>query len=313
MCLNPTRTATIVASLAAAVVALGALPGVAAAWPFGGAKPAAQTTSATPAGQTPPAKGAAPTKASPAERALADRQDPLTRMAFWSREFKNDPTDAEAGGRLANALRALGRYPEAVDTARKVLAIHPKDMPALFELARAQISAGQGFYAIEPMKTAAAQDPKDWRPWSLLGVAYDQNKQPDLATAAYEHALKLSPDNSQALTNYALFRATHGEPQAAEAMLRKAAAQPAAGAATRQNLALVLGLQGKFGEAESLLRQDLPPGAADADLAYLHSVANGTVAAPTTPAPTLPVAPAKARSWDAVKASEAAAQPAPSR
>lgn len=308
MCLNPIRAATAVTSLAAAIVVLSAAPGVAAAWPFGAAKPAGQTTAGASPTQTPPAKGTAPTKASPAERALADRQDPLTRMAFWTREFKNDPTDAEAGGHLANALRALGRYPEAADSAQKVLAVHPKDAPALFELARAQISAGQGFYAIEPMKTAAAQDPRDWRPWSLLGVAYDQNKQPDLAAAAYEHALKLSPDNSQALTNYALFRATHGEPQAAEVMLRKAVAQPAAGAAARQNLALVLGLQGKFGEAESLLRQDLPPGAADADLAYLHAVANGTV-----PVPTAPAASAKARSWDAVKASEAAAQPAPSR
>jgi len=294
-----------------ATLALGASGAASAsAWPFGGAaqtapasapsKPAATNPASTNPAQTPTGTS----KASPAERALAEKQDPLTRVAFWTREFKNDPTDAEAGTCLANALRALGRYEEAVGAARKVIAIRPTYAPALFEVARAQISAGQGFYAIEPMKTAAALDPKDWKPWSLLGVAYEQNKQPDLATAAYQRALVLSPDNPKVLTNYALFRATHGEPQAAEAMLRKAVSQPGSGAPERQNLALVLGLEGKFGEAEALIRQDLPPQAADADLAYLHSL---------SPAGGASLAPA-ARSWSGVQAAEAASAPkAPSR
>ncbi len=303
MCPNPIRAATVLMVLVAMAAAAPAF-----AWPFGDAKPAAAAA---------PVKAPAePTKASPVERALAEKQEPLTRVAFWTREFKNDPTDAEAGTCLANALRALGRYEEAVDAARKVIAVHPKHAPALFEVARAQISAGQGFYAIEPMKTAAALDPKDWKPWSLLGVAYEQNKQPELAAAAYQQALRMSPDNPKVLTNYALFRATHGEPQAAEAMLRKAVDQPGAGAPERQNLALVLGLEGKFGEAESLLRQDLPPPAADADLAYLHSLSpvGGGFQAPAAQVPAVLAPNANAqgpavRSWSGVQASEAAADP----
>ncbi len=300
MCPNPIRAATVLMVLAAVATVAGASP--AGAWPFGSAKPAPAATPPAAAPAKAPA-AAAPTKASPAERALAEKQDPITRVAFWSREFRADPTDAEAGTCLASALRALGRYPEAVDTAQKVVAVHPQHAPALFEVARAQISAGQGFYAIEPMKTAAILDPKDWKPWSLLGVAYEQNKQPELAAAAYQRALILSPDNPKVLTNYALFRATHGEPQAAETMLRKAVSQPGSGAPERQNLALVLGLEGKFGEAESLLRQDLPPQGADADLAYLHSLspAGGAALAPS------------ARSWGGVQSSEAAAGKSPSR
>jgi hypothetical protein len=45
----------------------------------------------------------------------------------------------------------------------------------------------------------------------------------------------------------------------AEATLRQAAANPRADSRVRQNLALVLGLQGKFGEAESVARQDMAP------------------------------------------------------
>lgn len=43
----------------------------------------------------------------------------------------------------------------------------------------------------------------------------------------------------------------------------------------RQNLSLVLGLQGKFPEAEKLMRQDLPPEVAENNLAYLRAVAAG--------------------------------------
>ena len=43
----------------------------------------------------------------------------------------------------------------------------------------------------------------------------------------------------------------------------------------RQNLALILGLEGKLAEAEQLERQDLPPELADANIAYLKAASSG--------------------------------------
>lgn len=282
MCRKPILIATVLASIL--------LAGAASAWPFSGAKkdaPVAAPTAkpAEPAPQT--AK-----KASPDERAKAAGLDPMTRVAFWSRENSIDPTDAEAGTGLASALRALGRYDEAADAASRVLALHPTHGPALLEFARARITDNKGFYAIKPLQDLTALDPRDPRPWSLLGVAYEQNEQPDLARAAYEQALRLAPENPAALTNYALFKATHGDPQAAEAMLRRAVVQPGAGAAERQNLALVLGLEGKIAEAERLIRQDLPPEVANTNLAYLRTLS-------ARPASAGPV-----RSWSSVQAAQ---------
>ena len=77
--------------------------------------------------------------------------------------------------------------------------------------------------------------------------------------------------------------------------MRRAAAQPSASLQVRQDLTLVLGLQGKLGEAEHRLREDLPPDQADADLAYLKAVS-------TAPAPVSPAA-ATDRSWASVKGS----------
>ena len=233
-----------------------------------------------------PAARPAPTKATPEQRAEAERLDPLGRAAFWAREFNVDPRDFEAGVKLAKALRALGRYDEAASAAEQVLVMQPTNVEALLEAGRAYVGAGRGFYAIDPAQRAAAQAPRDWRPVALLAVALEQADRNDEALAAHEKALQLAPDNPAALTNLGLYYASHGQPQKAEPLLRRAAASPSAGAQERQNLALVLGLEGKLDEAERLERQDLPPEVVESNLAYLR-------ATPATP-----------RSWDALRSAQ---------
>ena len=113
--------------------------------------------------------------------------------------------------------------------------------------------------------------PKDWRAACLLGVAYEQADRDEEALAAHLQAQKLAPENPGVLTNLALFYAAHNDPGRAEALLRQAAARPDATVAVRQNLALILGLQGRLDEAEKLARQDLPPEAVANNLAYLRA------------------------------------------
>jgi len=54
--------------------------------------------------------------------------------------------------------------------------------------------------------------------------------------------------------------------------LRRAMERPGADARVRQNLALVVGLQGRFAEAETIARADLPPEQAAANVAYLQQM-----------------------------------------
>ncbi len=111
-------------------------------------------------------------------------------------------------------------------------------------------------------------------------MALEQSERPQEALAAHQRALSLAPDNAATLTNLGMYYATHGDPAQAEPLLRKAAAAPGAGPQERQNLALVLGLEGRYDEAERLARQDLPPAAVDNNLAYLHATATLRVRIP---------------------------------
>lgn len=248
--------------------AFGAIAMGAQAFPFG--KPKAEKAAEKPATQqTAPAP--ASLLAPKEQRDQALRAEPLTQAAFFAAEFEKDPTDYEAALYLSNALRTLGRFKEAADAAHRALLLQPDNYDLLLAAGRAHIAGEDAFYAIEPLKRAVELKPNAWQPHSLLGVAYDQVKRPNDATSEWELALKLSPNNPQVLTNIAMSKAASGDLAGAESLLRIAVAQKGADVQVRQNLALVLGLQGKFDEAETLLRQDLPPELADANLAWLKA------------------------------------------
>lgn len=230
--------------------------------------------------------------ASPEERAAYSRLDPLARSVFWSREMEVNPADPEAGVRLAEALRQLGQFEQAVTIGQQVLVTQPRNVEAMLEIGRAQIARGQAFYGIAPLEQARDLAPNDWRPLSLLGVAYQQVSRGGDAREAWNRALTVSPDNPEVLTNAAMALVTDGNAQGAETLLRRAVAQPAATQKMRLNLAMVLGLQGKAGEAEQIIRRELPPASAEQNLQWLRS--QPAVSAETTTQ-------ASARTWSSLQ------------
>lgn len=251
-------------------------------WPFSKAKkdPTAQTqTSQAQPTQAPNTAANSPTAytgedwrdPTPSERAAAMRSDPLIKATFFSRLFEHNPHDEASGVILSDALRALGRNSEAADIAHRVLLFKPDNLDAMMAASRAHIADNNAFYSIDLLKIVAEKRPQDWRVWSLLGVAYEQVKRFDDAHTAWSQALILSPNNPSVLTNQAMALSANGRFAEAEPLLRKAVSQGEATAQMRQNLALVLGLQGKMSEAETLMRQDLPPEVVEQNLNWFTS------------------------------------------
>ena len=212
-----------------------------------------------------------PAPATAEARAAADRADALTRSVFWTQEAEISPNDPIAGVKASQALRELGRYDQSADMAQRVLMVQPDNYDAMLEVGRGHIARGQAFYGIQALEKARDARPGDWRPWSLLGTAYEQVRRADDARTAWAQALTISPENPDVLTNMAVSAMAKGDNAAAEPLLRRAAAQPGASLKVRLNLAMVLGLTGKMGEAEQILRRDLPPEQADSNLAWLNA------------------------------------------
>ncbi len=92
------------------------------------------------------------------------------------------------------------------------------------------------------------------------------------ARGLYRKALDLKPNEPSVLSNLGMSYVLEGDLKSAETYLRSAASQPGADSRVRQNLALAVGLQGRFDEAEQIASQELSPEQAQANVSYLRSM-----------------------------------------
>src|SRR4051794_11050226 len=111
--------------------------------------------------------------------------------------------------------------------------------------------------------------------WSILsaqGSVADQLGDHDQAQNYYKAAIRMRPDEPSVMSNLGLSYALSKQLPQAEDTLREAASNPKADMRVRQNLALVLALEGKFGEAEEWSRRDLAPIDAAANVASIRKM-----------------------------------------
>ena len=80
----------------------------------------------------------------------------------------------------------------------------------------------------------------------------------------------MAPDEPSVLSNLGLSYVLSKDLPKAEETLRRANSHADADPRVRQNLALVVGLQGRLAEAESIVKAGRPPDEAAANIAYLR-------------------------------------------
>jgi Flp pilus assembly protein TadD len=193
-------------------------------------------------------------------------------MDSAGQRYKADPRDAEAAIRYAQALRAIGQRAQAAAVLEQAAIHNPHDQALLGAYGRALADNGNYQEALDVLNRAHSPDQPDWRVLSVQGAVLDQMGRHQDAQRYYASALRLKPNEPSVLSNLGLSYALAKDLPQAEATLRRAAAQRGAEPKVRQNLALVIGLQGRFQEAESIARGDLSPSEAAANVAYLQQM-----------------------------------------
>lgn len=207
--------------------------------------------------------------APPAPRSEAEWRRSLD---VWGDRYKRNPNDAEAAMNYARALRATDQRAQAVAVLEQASIRNPNNMQLSGAYGRALADAGQYAQALNAFSRAHTPDNPDWRILSAQGAVLDQMGRHDDAQKHYTSALKIMPDEPSILSNLALSYVLMKDLKRAEETLRRAVNQPSAGPKVRQNLALVVGLQGRFGEAEKIAAADLPPNEAEANVGYLRQM-----------------------------------------
>ncbi len=200
--------------------------------------------------------------------------DPRRATEAYGERYRANPKDAGIALAYGQALRATGQRSQAAAVLEQATIANPGDKALLAAYGRALADNGNFQEAFDILTRAHSPDNPDWRILSVQGTVLDQLGRHDEARAYYASALKIAPGEPSVLSNLGLSYMLSKDLPKAEETLRQAYSNTRADARVRQNLGLVVGLQGRFAEAESIVKADLPPDEAAANVAYLKQMLN---------------------------------------
>ncbi|HFB2048664.1 MAG: tetratricopeptide repeat protein [Hyphomicrobiaceae bacterium] len=171
--------------------------------------------------------------------------EPEQAIEYYGSLYSTNPKSKKNALLYAAALREGGQKARAVSVLRTASAYHAKDLEFLSAYGRTTLDNDETNAAIKIL--AKADDPKhpDWRTVSARGTAYAKLGRYQDASQQFERALKLAPQNPSVMNNLAMAKAANGDLKLAEALLRKASQMPIIDPKVKQNLGLVLRLQGR--------------------------------------------------------------------
>jgi Flp pilus assembly protein TadD len=195
------------------------------------------------AAATPPEAEAAP---------AATEGEARREVETWGERYRANSSDPQIAVHYAQALRVNGQRAQAVAVLEQASLHNSKNMEVLGAYGRALADVGNYQQALDVLARAHAPDRPDWRILSAQGAVLDQMGRHQDAQRYYETALKIVPDEPSVLSNLGLSYALSKQLPRAEATLKRAAAGQRVDPRVRQNLALVVGLQGRFAEAANV-------------------------------------------------------------
>lgn len=203
------------------------------------------------------------------------RQSPAeaqSTVAGLAARYKADPRNKTTIIHYGAALRAAGQPEQAVAVIEQGMKEHKTDKDIRIEYAKALTAAGRFDQAVSVVDSTLNPAVPDWNALSVKGAALDQVGRNEEARALYRQALLAAPGEAAIEANLGLSFAMTSELPQAEQHLRRAVGMRGATGKIRQNLALVVGLQGRFDEARQLFAAELAPEQVDSNMTYIRAL-----------------------------------------
>lgn len=165
----------------------------------------------------------------------------------WGKRWEANKGDPETTLQYVARLRSINSDTRAMSVLEEASKANPNSTVLKGEYGKQLAKSGKYQQASVVLQRAASAPDAAWQVNSTQGMVFDRLGRHNDAQSAYNVALQKSPNQVAILNNLGLSQAQSGDLTAAEATLRRAYAMPAgkANPRVRQNLALVVGLQGR--------------------------------------------------------------------
>ncbi|MGH1419962.1 MAG: tetratricopeptide repeat protein [Hyphomicrobiaceae bacterium] len=235
-------------------------------------------------GKSTPALLASASKTNPAQ---PDNRSELHKATeYWGEAFAKAPNDPKTALAYAKNLKAMGRKQEALKVLQHSLSTNSDKPEIASEYGRLALEAGNLAAAEQALKYADVPGKADWKTVSARGALLARRGKFRQAIPEFERALALSNENPSVLNNLGMAYVLSGEPAKAEGFLRRALAGDANNAKVQKNLALALGLQGRYEESKRIGAMAQNAATANSDTEALRKLVRLPQKAVPAPAPT---------------------------
>lgn len=186
--------------------------------------------------------------------------------------YKSNPRDKATIIYYSAALRSAGQPDQAVSVVENGVALYKNDPDIQVAYAKALSASGRFDQALNVVDDAINPAQPNWNALLVKGAILDQSGRNEEARALYTQALLSAPNEASLEANMGLSFAMSNDLAQAEKHLRKAVTMQHATSKIRQNLALVIGLQGRFDESRKLFAAELPPDQVEANMSYVRAL-----------------------------------------
>ena len=217
----------------------------------------------------------APSLAEATTPAVADGRTELQKATeYWAKAYAKNPRDATTAVNYAKNLKAMGEKQQALAVLQQASVYHGTNRTLNAEYGRLALEFDQVSLAQKLLEQADDPANPDWRVISARGTVLAKQGVYKDAIAYYQRALTVAPNEASILNNLAMAHVALGEPDKAEPLLKRAAAAAGHDGRVNQNLALALGLQGKYDEAKVAAARDMSADRAAANVDSVRSLVN---------------------------------------
>jgi Flp pilus assembly protein TadD len=193
-------------------------------------------------------------------------------LAELTARYKANPRDKGIAIHYAAALRAAGLSQQAASVLEISIGHHPRDTDISVAYAKALTADGRFEQSLQVLDNVIRPEAPDWNALLVKGATLDQLGRNQEARAIYTQAQVYAPGEASIAANMGLSYAMTNELPAAEQHLRRAVQMRGATSQIRQNLALIVGLQGRFAECRALYAAELPPEQVESNMAYVRAL-----------------------------------------
>jgi Flp pilus assembly protein TadD len=193
-------------------------------------------------------------------------------LAELTARYKANPKDKGTAIHYAAALRAVGQAQQAVAVLEISVSYNPQDTDIAVAYAKALTADGRFEQSLQVLDNVIRPEAPDWNALLVKGATLDQLGRNAEARGLYTQALVFAPGEASIEANMGLSYAMTNELPAAEQHLRRAVQMRGATSTIRQNLALIVGLQGRFDECRAIYAAELPPEQVESNMAYVRAL-----------------------------------------